>query len=73
MYQRPILFLPQSKKKNIFYTRRKYESKYLYNKDQEHAIITFSFIPVNNLYMFRVGLLVVIRRYDSVYTAVSIC
>jgi len=26
-----------------------------------------------NLYMFRAGLLLIIRRYDSVYTTVGIC
>jgi hypothetical protein len=45
----------------------------MYNKDQQDALFTFSFIPINNLYMFRAGLLPIIRRYDSVYTAVGIC
>jgi hypothetical protein len=33
---------------------------YLYNKDQQDALFTFSFIPINNLYMFRAGLLHII-------------
>jgi hypothetical protein len=36
---------------------------YLYNKDQQDALFTFSFIPINNLYMFRAGLLLIVRRY----------
>jgi hypothetical protein len=45
--------------------------KYLYNKDQQDEIFTFSFIPINNHYMFRACLLLIIRRYYSVYAAVS--
>jgi hypothetical protein len=40
-------------------------------KDQQDALFTFSFIPINNLYLFRAGLLLIIRRYDSVYSAVG--
>jgi hypothetical protein len=43
---------------------------YLYNKDQQDAIFTFSFIPINIFYMFQAGLLFIIRRYYSVYTAI---
>jgi hypothetical protein len=44
-----------------------------YNKHQEGALFKFNFIPINNLYMFRAGLLPIIRRYCSVYTAPGIC
>jgi hypothetical protein len=30
---------------------------YLYNKDQQDALFTFNFIPINNIYMLRAGLL----------------
>jgi hypothetical protein len=45
---------------------------HLYNKDQQDALFTFSFIPINNLYTFRAGLLLIIRRYYFVYTAIII-
>ena len=35
--------------------------------------IYFQFVSVINLYMFKAGLLLVIRRYYSVYTAADIC
>jgi hypothetical protein len=41
---------------------------HLYNKDQQDALFTLSCILINNLYMFLAGLLLIIRRYYSVYT-----
>ena len=35
--------------------------------------IYFQFTSIINLYMFRAALLLIIRRYCSVYTAVGIC
>jgi hypothetical protein len=46
---------------------------YICNMNQQDALFSFKFIPINNLYMFRAGLLLIIRRYDSVYTAVGVC
>jgi hypothetical protein len=47
--------------------------KYQYNKYQQDALFTLSFIPTNNLYTFRAGLLLIIRWYYSVYTGIGIC
>jgi hypothetical protein len=44
-----------------------------YNKNQQDALIYFQFISIINLYMFGAGLLLIIRRYYSVYIAVGIC
>jgi hypothetical protein len=45
---------------------------YLRNKNRD-AIYYFQFISVINLYMFRADLLLIIKVYVSVYTAVGMC
>jgi hypothetical protein len=44
--------------------------EYLY-KDQQDALFIFSFILINNLYMYQAGLLFIIRRHYSVYTGLE--
>jgi hypothetical protein len=43
---------------------------YLHNKDLKDAIVTLSFILINNFYMFWAGLLLIIRRYCA---AIGVC
>jgi len=42
------------------------------NKNQQVTLFYSQFISVINLYMFRAGLLLIIRRYFSVCTAIDI-
>ena len=44
----------------------------LRNKNQQDALFYSQFISIINLYMFRAGLLLVIRRYYSVYASIVI-
>jgi hypothetical protein len=46
---------------------------YLRNKNQQDALFYSPFISIINLYMFRPGLPLNIRRYFSVYTAIGMC
>jgi len=46
---------------------------YLYNKNQHYALFYSQFISIINLHVFRAGLLLIIRRYFSVYTALGMC
>jgi len=46
---------------------------YPYNKNQQAALLFSQFISIINLYMFPVGLVLIIRRYISVYTAIGVC
>jgi len=41
--------------------------------EQTGCAIYFQFISIIKLYMFRAGLLLIVRRYYSVYTAVGTC
>jgi len=41
----------------------------MHNKNQQDALFYSDFILIINLDMFRAGLLLIIRRYVSVYTA----
>jgi hypothetical protein len=43
------------------------------SKNQQDVLFYSQFISLINLYMFRANLLLVTRRYLSVYTAVGIC
>jgi hypothetical protein len=40
---------------------------------QHNALVTLSFISINNLYLLPAGLQFIIRRYWSVYTAIGVC
>jgi hypothetical protein len=46
---------------------------YLRKKNEQDAPFDSHFTSIINLYMFLAGLLHLIRRYLSVYTAVSMC
>jgi len=46
---------------------------YLRSKNQQDALFYSQFISVINLYMFRGCLLLIIRRYLSVYAAIGVC
>jgi len=41
--------------------------------NQQDALFYSQFISIINLYMFLAGLLLIIRRHYSVYTATAIC
>ena len=46
---------------------------YVRNKNQQDAVFYSQFISTINLFMFRAGLLLIIRRYFSVNTAIGVC
>jgi hypothetical protein len=52
-------------------TQRWWDWRDLYYKDQQDTLLTFSFIPINNLYMFQAGSLLIISRYDTWYMSSS--
>jgi hypothetical protein len=43
------------------------------SKNQQDALFYSQFVYIINLYMFQAGLLLIIRRYLSVYTANGMC
>jgi len=46
---------------------------YLRIKNQQDTLFYSEFFSIINFYMFRAGVLLIIRRYLSVYTAVGTC
>jgi len=46
---------------------------YLRKTNQQDALFYSQFNSTINLYMFRAGLLLIITRYLSVYTAIGMC
>jgi len=46
---------------------------YLRNKSQQDALFHSQFISIINIYIFQAGLLFIIRRHFSVYTAFGMC
>jgi hypothetical protein len=46
---------------------------FLHNKNQQDALFYSKFISIINLYMFQAGLLLIIRWYFTVYTAIGMC
>jgi hypothetical protein len=45
----------------------------LHNKNQQDAPFYSQYISIVNLCMFQAGLVLIIRRYFSVYTAIGMC
>jgi len=43
------------------------------NNNQQNALFYSQFVSIINLYMFRTNVLLITRRYYSVYTATGIC
>jgi hypothetical protein len=46
---------------------------YLRIKNKQDVLFYSQFISIINLYMFRAGLLLINRRYFSVYTYIGVC